>query len=398
MRAKYAVLAPELTERTRRLWAATEARALGHGGIATVERATGVSRSTIARGLRELEVGETLGPGRTRRAGGGRKRATEKDLGLLVDLEALVEPTALGDPDSPLRWTSKSVRKLAGELRAMGHEASHQLAADLLHELGYSLQANRKTREGSQHPDRDAQFRYINDAVTRCQKKGQPAISVDTKKKELIGDFKNPGRQWRPKGRPETVRVHDFLIPEQGKAIPYGVYDLTRNQGWVSVGITHDTASFAANAIRSWWKQMGRPSYPNTNSLLITADAGGSNGPRVRLWKWELQRFANRTGLSVTVCHFPPGTSKWNKIEHRLFSHIAMNWRGRPLESLATIVSLIGSTKTDSGLRVRSEIDHRGYAKGVVVTDEQMANIRLEPHAFHGDWNYTIRSTKAKPH
>ncbi len=395
LRAKYAVLAPELTERTRRLWAATEARALGHGGIATVERATGVSRSTIARGLRELEVGDTLGPGRTRRAGGGRKRATEKDLGLLMDLEALVEPTALGDPDSPLRWTSKSVRKLAGELRAMGHEASHQLAADLLHELGYSLQANRKTREGSQHPDRDAQFRYINDAVTRCQKKGQPAISIDTKKKELIGDFKNPGRQWRPKGRPERVRVHDFLIPEQGKAIPYGVYDLTRNQGWVSVGITRDTASFAVNAIRSWWKRMGRPSYLDANSLLITADAGGSNGPRVRLWKWELQRFANRTGLSVTVCHFPPGTSKWNKIEHRLFSHIAMNWRGRPLASLATIVSLIGSTKTDSGLRVRSEIDPRGYAKGVVVTDEQMANIRLEPHTFHGDWNYTIRSTKA---
>ena len=396
VRAKYAVLAPELTERTRRLWAATEARALGHGGIAKVERATGVSRSTIARGLRELESGVTLGPGRTRRGGGGRKKATEKDPGLLIDLEALVEPTASGDPDSPLRWTSKSVRNLADELRVMGHEASHQLAADLLHELGYSLQANRKTREGPQHADRDAQFRYVNDAVRRFQQEKQPAISVDTKKKELIGDFKNPGRDWRPKGQPETVRVHDFLIPEQGKAIPYGVYDLTRNQGWVSVGITHDTASFAVNAIRSWWKRMGRSSYPNANALLITADAGGSNGPRVRLWKWELQRFANRTGLSVTVCHLPPGTSKWNKIEHRLFSHIAMNWRGRPLASLATIVSLIGSTKTDQGLRVRSEIDPRSYAKGVGVTAEQMAKIRLEPHAFHGDWNYTIRPAKAR--
>ena len=398
VRAKYAVLAPELTERTRRLWAATEARALGHGGIAKVERATGVSRSTIARGLRELESGETLGPGRTRRTGGGRKKATEKDPGLLIDLEALVEPTASGDPDSPLRWTSKSVRNLADELRGMGHEASHQLAADLLHELGYSLQANRKTREGPQHADRDAQFRYVNDAVRRFQQEKQPAISVDTKKKELIGDFKNPGREWRPKGQPETVRVHDFLIPEQGKAIPYGVYDLTRNQGWVSVGITRDTASFAVNAIRSWWKRMGRSSYRNAHSLLITADAGGSNGPRVRLWKWELQRFANRTGLSVTVCHLPPGTSKWNKIEHRLFSHIALNWRGRPLTSLATIVSLIGSTKTHQGLRVRSEIDPRSYAKGVAVTAEQMAKIRLEPHAFHGDWNYTVLPAKVRSH
>ena len=396
VRAKYAVLGPELTERTRRLWVATEARALGYGGIAKVERATGVSRSTIQRGLRALESGETLGPGRTRRTGGGRKKATEKDPGLLEDLEALVEPTASGDPESPLRWTLKSVRRLAEELRAMGHEASHQLAARLLHELGYSLQGNRKTLEGPQHADRDAQFRYINDAVCRFQKEKQPAISVDTKKKELIGAFKNPGREWRPKGQPETVKVHDFLIPEQGKAIPYGVYDLTRNQGWVSVGITHDTAHFAVNAIRSWWRRMGRSSYPNATSLLITADAGGSNGPRVRLWKLELQRFANRTGLTVRVCHFPPGTSKWNKIEHRLFSHIAMNWRGKPLTNLATIVSLIGSTKTNQGLRVRSEIDPRSYAKGVAVTAEQMAKIRLEPHAFHGDWNYTIRPGSAR--
>ncbi len=391
---KYTALEPELTERSRRLWAATEARALGHGGIALVERATGVSRSTISRGLRELESGEVLGPARTRRRGGGRKRATEKDPTLLPDLESLVEPTASGDPDSPLRWTSKSVRKLADELTTMGHEVSHKLVADLLHELRYSLQANRKTREGSHHPDRDAQFGYINDMVARFQDEGQPVISVDTKKKELIGDFKNPGREWRPKGSPERVRVHDFLIPEQGKAIPYGVYDLTRNQGWVSVGVTHDTASFAVNAIRSWWKHMGRPSYRDANALLITADAGGSNGPRVRLWKWELQRFANRTGLSIMVCHFPPGTSKWNKIEHRLFSYIAMNWRGKPLTSLATVVSLIGSTTTKRGLRVRSEIDKTAYAKGVKISDRQMANIKLEPHTFHGDWNYTIRSTR----
>ena len=391
---KYTALEPELTERSRRLWAATEARALGHGGIALVERATGVSRSTISRGLRELESGEVLGPERTRRRGGGRKRATEKDPTLLPDLESLVEPTASGDPDSPLRWTSKSVRKLADELTTMGHEVSHKLVADLLHELRYSLQANRKTREGSHHPDRDAQFGYINDMVARFQDKGQPVISVDTKKKELIGDFKNPGREWRPKGSPERVRVHDFLIPEQGKAIPYGVYDLTRNQGWVSVGVTHDTASFAVNAIRSWWKHMGRPSYRDANALLITADAGGSHGPRVRLWKWELQRFANRTGLSIMVCHFPPGTSKWNKIEHRLFSYIAMNWRGKPLTSLATVVSLIGSTTTKRGLRVRSEIDKTAYAKGVKISDRQMANIKLEPHTFHGDWNYTIRSTR----
>ena len=391
--SKYTALAPALTERSRRLWAATEARALGHGGIALVQRATGISRSTISRGLRELQSGERLAPERTRRAGGGRKRTTEKDPRLVVDLEALVEPTTLGDPESPLRWTSRSVRHLAHELQAMGHEVSHRLVADLLHEASYSLQANRKTREGTEHPDRDAQFRYLSDAVCRSQKRQQPAISVDTKKKELVGEFKNAGREWRPKGRPESVRVHDFIIPAQGKAIPYGVYDLSRNEGWVSVGIDHDTASFAVNAIRRWWRLMGRWAYRKATSLLITADAGGSNGPRVRLWKWELQQFANRTGLSITVCHFPPGTSKWNKIEHRLFSHIAMNWRGKPLVSVAAIVSLIGSTKTDSGLRVRSDIDSRSYPKGVVVNDKKMAQLRLEPHSFHGGWNYTIRPT-----
>ena len=390
LQAKFGALAPELTERSRRLWAAAEARSLGRGGIALVERATGISRSTIVRGIQELGSGQRLDPGRTRRPGGGRKLAVEKDESLVGDLEELVEPTASGDPESPLRWTSKSVRRLSAELVASGHTASHRLVAKLLGDGGYSLQANRKTREGPSHPDRDAQFRYINDLVRRHQKKGQPAISVDTKKKELVGDFKNPGREWRPKGSPESVRVHDFIIPEQGKAIPYGVYDLNRNEGWVSVGIDHDTASFAVNAIRRWWKVMGQPRYRGATSLLITADAGGSNGPRVRLWKWELQRFANRTGLSVTACHFPPGTSKWNKIEHRLFSYIATNWRGKPLANLAAIVSLIGSTTTKSGLRVRTDIDHSRYPKGAVVTDEQMARINLQTHRFHGDWNYTV--------
>lgn len=395
LRTKYTALAPALTERSRRLWAATEARALGRGGIERVKQATGLARSTIERGIRDLDSDEPLSPERTRRPGGGRKRATDKDVTLSADLDALVEPTASGDPDSPLRWTSKSVRRLAEELRAQGHVVSHTLVAELLDASGYSLQGNRKTREGPQHPDRDAQFRYILDQVRRFQKRGQPAISVDTKKKELVGDFKNAGREWRPKGTPEPVRVHDFLIPEQGKAIPYGVYDLHRNEGWVSVGIDHDTASLAVNAIRSWWQRMGRPAYPRATSLLITADAGGSNGPRVRLWKWELQRFANRTGLAITVCHFPPGTSKWNKIEHRLFSHIATNWRGKPLVSLAVIVSLIGSTTTAAGLRVRSEVDHGSYPQGTVVTDEQMARVNLKPHRFHGDWNYTIRPRKS---
>lgn len=392
LRAKHAALASVFTERSRRLWAATEARAIGYGGIALVERATGISRATIERGLRELETDAPLPPERTRRPGGGRKRATSTDPTLLRDLDALVEPTAPGDPDSPLRWSSKSVRTLAVALQALGHQVSHTVVAELLHDLGYSLQGNVKTREGRQHPDRDAQFRYIATRVKRTQRRRQPTISVDTKKKELIGDFKNAGRAWRPKGQPDHVRVHDFIIraPGHGKAIPYGVYDLQRDEGWVSVGIDHDTASFAVNAIRRWWQRMGRRAYPHARSLVITADAGGSNGTRLRLWKWELQRFANRTGLTITVCHFPPGTSKWNRIEHRLFSHIAMNWRGTPLVSLATIVSLIGSTHSRSGLRVRSEIDRNRYPAGVTVTDGQMARVQLTPHYFHGEWNYTI--------
>ena len=387
---KYAALRPVLTERSRRIWAASEAAALGHGGIGLVETATGISRSTISRGLRELGTPETLGPERTRRLGGGRKRTVEKDAGLADDLDGLVEPTASGDPDSPLRWTSKSVRHLATELQEMGHHLSYRLVKDLLHAAGYSLQANRKTREGPQHPDRDAQFRYLNEQVRRFQRQHRPTISVDTKKKELVGDFKNAGREWRARGHPEAVRVHDFLIPERGKAVPYGVYDLARNEGWVSVGIDHDTASFAVHAIRRWWARMGRDAYPDTPALLITADAGGSNGPRVRLWKWELQQFATRTGLAITVCHFPPGTSKWNRIEHRLFSFIAMNWRGTPLVNLATIVSLIGSTHSTAGLRVRSELDRGAYPGGVTITDAQLESVQLERHRFHGDWNYTL--------
>jgi transposase len=392
---KYARLGPALNERSRRLWAATEALALGHGGIATVERATGISRSTISRGIRELESEEALDPERTRRPGGGRKAAVEKDPTLLADLDTLVEPTAAGAPDSPLRWTSKSVRHLSAELQARGHTVSRQLVAELLHALDYSLQANRKTREQAGHPDRDAQFRYVNDTVTRFQQEHQPAISVDTKKKELVGDFKNGGREWRPQGNPEPVRVHDFVIPEQGKAIPYGIYDLARNEGWVSVGIDHDTAAFAVHAIERWWELMGRAAYPEATRLSITADGGGSNGSRLRLWKWELQQLARRTGLSITVTHLPPGTSKWNKIEHRLFSHIAMNWRGKPLVSLAAIVSLIGATRTSHGLRVRSEIDHGTYPTGVVITNEQMTSLQIEKHSFHGEWNYTIRPERA---
>jgi len=396
LRRKYRALRTVLTERSRRVWAASEAIALGHGGIGRVEAATGISRSTISRGIRELDAKVAVSPDRTRRPGGGRKRTVDIDARLVVDLEALVEPTASGHPESALRWTSKSVRHLATALQAMGHTVSYRVVMQMLHDAGYSLQANRKTREGAPHPDRDAQFQYVDAQVRRFQQQHRPAISVDTKKKELIGDFKNAGREWRPTEDPEPVRVHDFIIPANGKAVPYGVYDLTRNEGWVSVGIDHDTASFAVHAIRRWWRVMGRPAYPDTTALLITADAGGSNGSRVRLWKWELQQFANRTGLAITVCHFPPGTSKWNKIEHRLFSHIAMNWRGKPLVDLATIVSLIGETTTETGLRVRSEIDEGRYPNAVKITDAQLAQLRLDPHAFHGDWNYTLQPRTRK--
>jgi hypothetical protein len=394
VRIKFKALAPTLSERSRRIWVATEARDIGHGGIALVARATGISDVTIWHGLKELKSGKTLEPDRIRRPGAGRKKATEKDPTLLRDLESLVEPAVSGNPESPLRWTSKSLRKLASALQMMGHEISYRTVADLLGEAGYTLQSNRKAQEGRGHPDRDAQFRYIHGCVLGFQRRDQPVISVDTKKKELVGNFKNAGREWRPKGAPERVKVHDFLVPENGKAIPYGVYDLTRNAGWVSVGIDHDTASFAVRTIRRWWQTMGRPVYPKAKSLLITADGGGSNGSRVRLWKMELQKLADQTGLTITVCHFPPGTSKWNKIEHRLFSYISANWRGRPLTSLVTIVNLIAATRTTTGLRVRAEIDTGAYPKGVKVPEEEMLKLRLRRHRVHGNWNYTIRSRK----
>ena len=396
LRQKYSALAPALNERSRRLWGAIEAKSIGHGGIALVERAVAISRSTISRGIKELESAQKrMGAAHIRRPGGGRKKTAQKDTTLRADLVALVEPSVAGDPQSPLRWTSKSLRKLAAELQAMGHATSHRMVAELLVEAEYSLQANRKSvEEGKRHPDRDGQFRYINEQVQQFQRICQPVISVDTKKKELVGDFKNAGKEWRPKGEPERVRVHDFLIEKNGKTAPYGVYDITRNAGWVGVGIDHDTASFAVRTIRRWWQVMGRARYPQAKELLITADSGGSNGARVRLWKWELQKFANATGKAITVCHLPPGTSKWNKIEHRLFSYITMNWRGRPLVSLATIVNLIASTRTKEGLRVRCELDKGRYPKGVKISDEQLAKINLHRHRFHGDWNYTIRPAK----
>jgi transposase len=389
--AKYEVLKTALNERTRRLWAATEAVAYGWGGIAAVMRVTGLSRNTVVRGIREATEPPSLDPARVRAPGGGRKAKAVLDPSLKHAVERLVEPVSRGDPESPLRWTCKSTRRLARELAEEGYQVSHRLVAELLHELGYSLQGNRKTKEGADHPDRNAQFEYINRQVSEAMARRQPAISVDTKKKELVGDFKNGGREWRPAGKPEEVRVHDFLDKKLGKAIPYGVYDLARNAGWVSVGMDHDTAAFAVHTIRRWWRTMGRPAYRQARSLLIVADSGGSNGSRVRLWKWELHKLACQTGLTIHVCHLPPGTSKWNQIEHRLFSFISQNWRGRPLLTHATIVNLIAHTRTSTGLKVRCELDRGKYPKKVKISNAQMAEIRLVPDAFHGDWNYTIR-------
>jgi len=355
-----------------------------------VARATGISRSTIARGLKEARAGGRVEPGRIRRPGGGRKQATTVDSRLSAALDHLVEPTSRGDPESPLRWTCLSTRALATALVAQGHRASDWLVRQLLSASGYSLQANRKTTEGTQHPDRDAQFRYIQTHVGQQLRRRQPAISVDTKKKELVGNFKNGGREWRPRGDPQRVRVHDFLDLKKGKAIPYGVYDLGRNQGWITVGIDHDTAAFAVHTIHRWWKTLGIRAYPRASSVLIVADSGGSNGSRIRLWKWELQRLADATQLHLHVCHFPPGTSKWNKIEHRLFSFISQNWRGRPLLTHATIIKLIARTRTSTGLTVRCNLDQGRYPQKVKITDDQMATIRLRPDAFHGDWNYVI--------
>jgi Rhodopirellula transposase DDE domain len=390
VKRRFERLSPLLDERTRRLLVAAEAMAIGRGGVTLVSRATGMSRRAIARGCQELHHPHPETSGRIRRPGSGRKRTVDQDPALQEDLESLVEPTSRGDPQSPLRWTCKSVRKLAAELKAKGHKASHRLVAELLHAMGYSLQANQKTLEGSAHPDRDAQFAHLNDKVKAFQATGDPVISVDTKKKELVGNFKNGGREWRPKGQPEKVRVHDFAIPELGKVNPYGVYDLTGNVGWVNVGRDHDTAAFAVESIRRWWRSMGQPMYPQATRLLITAVSFGSNGYRVRLWKRELQRLANETALSISVCHLPPGTSKWNKIEHRLFAFITQNWRGKPLVSHEVVVNLIADTTTQTGLRVHCQLDTNTYAKGIKVTDAEMAALQITPDAFHGEWNYTI--------
>jgi hypothetical protein len=391
IRARFASLSPHLDERERRLLAATEARLAGYGGIAAVVRATGVAASTIGRGLKELSSGAALGPDRVRRPGGGRKRLTDTDPSLLPELLALVEPTERGDPMSPLRWTCKSTRELAEALAATGHEISHETVRALLKQQEFSLQANSKTREGSHHPDRDAQFLHINKSVTAAMAANQPVISVDTKKKELVGDFKNNGREWRPRGNPEEVRVHDFLIKELGRAVPYGIYDLAANAGWVSVGMDHDTAAFAVNAIRSWWREVGRVRYPEAKYLTITADGGGSNGSRVKLWKRELQTLAEELGIKIVMHHLPPGTSKWNKIEHRLFSFISKNWRARPLVSYRVIVDLISATTTKTGLTVRCELDPALYPKGIVVSNQEMDALNIMRDEFHGEWNYTIR-------
>jgi len=394
VKEKYEVLRLSLNERARRLWAATEARSLGRGGIAAVLAATGMSSATVDKGLGELEATKSgatrLPPERSRQPGGGRKRARDKQPGLIEVLKRVVDPTIRGDPESPLRWTCKSTRNLADELRRQGFQVGPRTVAKELAEQGFSLQANRKTREGKQHPDRNAQFEHINEQVLRCQRRGQPAISVDTKKKEIVGDFKNVGREWRPRGRPEEVRVHDFPDPKVKKAIPYGVYDLTRNEGWVNVGIDHDTARFATASIKRWWRKMGRKRYPQAKELLITADCGGSNSSRTRLWKVALQELADDLELRLTICHFPPGTSKWNKIEHRMFCHITQNWRGRPLTSYAVIVQLIGSTKTATGLQIRAELDENTYPTKETVTSAQLANVRLIPAALRGEWNYAI--------
>jgi transposase len=395
IRAKYTSLEPVLDERVCRLWAATEARAIGRGGITRVAEATGLSRVTIRAGLNELDLPVTAADRRAateriRRPGGGRKPRVDQDLHLLRDLETLVDPVTRGDPMSPLRWTCKSASKLAAELQAKGHAISERSVNRLLHDLGYSLQSNRKTIEGKGHPDRDAQFQYINRRVKAFQRQGQPVVSVDAKKKELVGQFRNSGREWQPKGQPEEVEVYDFAKKDLGKAIPYGIYDQTANTGWVSVGVDHDTAEFAVETLRRWWRKMGDQVYPRAKRLLITADGGGSNGRRCRLWKVKLQELADEIGLWISVCHFPPGTSKWNKIEHRMFCHITENWRGRPLVSREVVVNLIGHTTTKTGLAIRSELDEGSYPTGQKVSDEQMKGLSMRRDKFHGEWNYTI--------
>jgi Rhodopirellula transposase DDE domain len=388
--AVYEQVSSRLDERQRRLLAAAAARALGRGGIALVARATRMSRQTVYDGLADLEDPTGLAAGRVRRPGGGRKRLVERDPGLVAALEALVDPVTRGDPESPLRWTCKSTAQLARALTAQGHPVSDDTVGRLLRQQDYTLQRTRKTLEGAQHPDRDAQFGYLNQQASAQLAAGQPVVSVDTKKKELVGNYANGGREWQPQGAPVEVGVHDFPDPKVGKAIPYGVYDIGANTGWVSVGCDHDTAAFAVATLRRWWEHAGRALYPDAGRLLVCADAGGSNGYRVRAWKTELGRFAAETGLAVTVCHFPPGTSKWNRIEHRLFSAISVNWRGRPLVSHEVIVELIGATTTRTGLRVQSELDRGVYPLGVKVSDAELAAVPLAPHAWHGEWNYSI--------
>ena len=384
-------MAGELNERQRRLWAGAEALSHGPGGQAAVIRATGLAAMTVAGGMREVRDGEHLPSGRVRRAGAGRKALTESDPKLLGALQKLVAEEARGDPQSPLLWTAKSVRTLAAALRESGHPVSHETVAKYLRVLGFSLQANRKTKEGASHPDRDAQFGHINTVVAHALASKQPAISVDTKKKELVGDFKNAGVQWRPKGEPVLVRTKDFKDKTLGKVNPYGIYDIRLDEGYVSVGIDADTAQFAVCSIANWWKHLGKEHYPQATTLTITADCGGSNGNRLRLWKTELQQFANQTGLEIQVCHFPPGTSKWNKIEHRLFSFIARNWRGEPLISRQVIISLIGATTSTNGLKVYARLDDNAYQRAIKITDAELATVNLHPDDFHGEWNYTIK-------
>ncbi len=392
---RFAGLGPELNERQRRLWAATEARSHGRGGIAAVARATGISEDTVGRGLKELRSGVRLEPGQVRRRGAGRPALTVSDPSLLGDLERLVDPATRGDPCSSLRWSSKSLGKLAGALVAAGHEVSDRTVGKLLKGLGFRLHANQKTREGRDHADRDAQFRYIDQTVAAAIERGQPTISIDAKKRELVGDFKAAGREYEPTGRPVEVRCHDFKDKDLGHAIPYGVYDITANEGMVSVGVSNDTSTFAVNSIRAWWAHLGRERYPEATSLTITADGGGSNSSRTRLWKTELQRLADEVGLVIHVCHFPPGTSKWNKIEHRMFSFVSLNWRGRPLESLQVIIDLIGSTTTSTGLKVYARLDQGAYVKGIKVTDAELAAVNIVRDKFHPDWNYEIRPRAA---
>jgi transposase len=394
--AKFAILKPLLDERARRLWAAVEARALGRGGISQVAAATGLARATVRAGLQELALPATATvrqtpPERLRRPGGGRKPLGTRDPHLVQALETLVDPVTRGDPMSLLRWTCKSAAKLAAALQAQGHVVSERTVNRLLHDLGYSLQANRKTLEGCHHPDRDAQFQYIHRRAKVFQQQGQPVISVDTKKKELVGQYRNGGQEWHLHGQPEEVNVYDFPDKELGKIIPYGVYDEATNTGWVSVGVDHDTAEFAVETVRRWWRHMGSKVYPQAKRILITADGGGSNGSRCRLWKVELQRFADESGLAISVCHFPPGTSKWNKIEHRMFCHITENWRGRPLVSREVVVNLIGHTTTKTGLTIRSALDENSYPTGREVTEQQMETLAIKRDKFHGEWNYTIR-------